>query len=351
MVTVKMKTSGPMNRNSILSVNIPEPQSVKNKNTITSIIKNTQNNAPTAQQTHAQTQPRSVQQTQPRSMQQTQPYTAQQTQPYTAQQTQPRATQQTQSRSMQTQPYTAQQTQPRATQQTQPRSMQQTQPYTAQQTSSRPPARTPQQQNIQPALTAGQQNPNGAPIARPVPTLQNKVQKGQKTLLSTAALTAVDACFGWNVTDARCDVDVSAFLLGADGKVIGDSWFVFYGQPLSPDQSTKFVASGGADRERIEIDFGRLNPQVQKIVFVLTINEALADKLHFGMLKDAYVRIMDPSGRELVSFLMTEYYNNVISMMIGELYQHNGAWKFNAIGNGVARDLAGLCELYGVQVL
>ena len=69
------------------------------------------------------------------------------------------------------------------------------------------------------------------------------------------------------------------------------------------------------------------------------------------MLKDAYVRIMDRSGNELVSFMMTEYYNNVISMMIGELYQHNGTWKFNAIGNGVARDLAGLCELYGVQVI
>lgn len=69
------------------------------------------------------------------------------------------------------------------------------------------------------------------------------------------------------------------------------------------------------------------------------------------MLKDAYIRIMDQSGKELVSFLMTEYYNNVISMMIGELYLHNDAWKFNAIGNGVAKDLAGLCELYGVQVL
>ena len=69
------------------------------------------------------------------------------------------------------------------------------------------------------------------------------------------------------------------------------------------------------------------------------------------MLKDAYIRIMDRSGKELVSFLMTEYYNNIISMMIGELYLHNGAWKFNAVGNGVARDLAGLCALYGVQVV
>jgi len=219
------------------------------------------------------------------------------------------------------------------------------------QTQSRPPR---QPQNIQPALTAGQQNTAstpGMPAARPVPTLVNKVQKGQKTQLSLGALTAVEARFGWNVTDARCDVDVSAFLLGADGKVIGDSWFVFYGQTLSPDGSTRFVEGGSADREMIQVDLARLDPQVKKIVFVLTINDALENRLHFGMLKDAYIRIMDRSGKELVSFLMTEYYNNIISMMIGELYLHNGAWKFNAVGNGVARDLAGLCGLYGVQVV
>lgn len=70
------------------------------------------------------------------------------------------------------------------------------------------------------------------------------------------------------------------------------------------------------------------------------------------MLNDAYIRIMDSSSNtELVSFKMEEYYSNVTSMMIGEIYQHNGTWKFNAIGNGVARDLAGLCEVYGVQVV
>lgn len=170
-------------------------------------------------------------------------------------------------------------------------------------------------------------------------------------MLSSVSLHAVNACFGWNVTDGRCDVDVSAFLLGENGKVIGDTWFVFYGQTNSPDHSTKFIANSSKDREEIQIDFTRLNSSVQKIVFVLTINDALKNRLHFGMLKDAYIRILDPSGKELVSFMMTDYYSNVISMMIGELYQHKGAWKFNAIGNGVAKDLAGLCALYGVQVI
>ena len=140
-------------------------------------------------------------------------------------------------------------------------------------------------------------------------------------------------------------------MLGADGKILGDDWFVFYGQSQSPDNSTLFQSTVSSDREAVCIDFQKLNPRVQKIVFVLTINEAFEKRLHFGMLKDAYIRILTPDGRkELVSYQMTEYYSNVISMMIGELYQYNGAWKFNAVGNGVAKDLAGLCALYGVQV-
>lgn len=296
MITVKTKTSGAMNRNSILSLNVPNPQSVKNKNNIATVMNNKSGGNRIAA---APAYPNAAQQ----------------------------------------------------------RPQNSPAPSISSHGSPIPPGQQPQirqPQNCQPALTAGQQNTQSTVagvIEKPIPALENKVQKGQKVLLSSGVLTAVDACFGWNVTDSRCDVDVSAFLLGADGKVIGDSWFVFYGQVLSPDQSTKFVQGGGADRERIQIDFGKLDPRVKKIVFVLTINDALQNRLHFGMLQDAYVRILDKSGKELVSFLMTEYYSNVISMMIGEVYQHNGTWKFNAVGNGVAKDLAGLCALYGVQVV
>ena len=313
MINTATKSTGAMNRDSILSINKPQPQSIKNQGNIMTLIKNTGGtHAPynQPQQPSGQTQNRPPQQ--PSGQIQSRP-------------SQPSSSGQTHNRPSQLPP--------------------------SGQTQSRPPR---QPQNIHPALTAGQQNTAstpGMPAARPVPTLVNKVQKGQKTQLSLGALTAVEARFGWNVTDARCDVDVSAFLLGADGTVIGDSWFVFYGQTLSPDGSTRFVEGGSADREMIQIDLARLDPQVKKIVFVLTINDALENRLHFGMLKDAYIRIMDQSGKELVSFLMTEYYNNIISMMIGELYLHNGAWKFNAVGNGVARDLAGLCGLYGVQVV
>ncbi len=202
-------------------------------------------------------------------------------------------------------------------------------------------ARTPQ---AAPSQAASQKH-------MPIPKLQKPLQKGQKTTLASGeTLSCLNACFGWNTLNPQCDVDVSAFLLGANDKVPGDSWFVFYGQPTSPDQSVTFYEKTPKDRERIKIDFTKLNNKIQKIVFVLTINEAFEKKLNFGIMKDTYIRILNADNTELASFPMADYYNNVISMVIGEIYLYKGMWKFNAIGNGIAKDLAGLCETYGVQV-
>ncbi|MCI8494107.1 MAG: TerD family protein [Lachnospiraceae bacterium] len=208
-----------------------------------------------------------------------------------------------------------------------------------------PPNRTPIQTPVeQPAVSI--------PVLA-VPPLLKKIQKGQKVPLSSSgSVRHIKVCLGWNVKNPRCDLDVSAFILGANGKVLGDDWFVFYGQESSPDQSVHFSLSTQTDREYISVDFSRLNPTAQKIVFVLTINDAFVHNLNFSMVKDAYIRILNAdTQQELVSFQMTDYYPNVISMMIGEIYLYQGIWKCSAVGNGVAKDLAGLCELYGVQVM
>lgn len=216
-----------------------------------------------------------------------------------------------------------------------------------------------QYNNIQGAYSTPVVNNNSinnqtVPIVRDIqiPSLRNQIQKGQKVMLENSGkLKGIRASIGWNVNNQNCDVDVSAFMLNNTGKVMGDTWFVFYGQEKSPDSSVQFSLSSTGDREEIKVDLTRLNSGVAKIVFVLTINEAIQKKLNFSMIKDAYIRIIDEENNtEIVSFMMDEYYSNVTSMMIGEMYLHNGVWKFNAIGNGVAKDLAGLCEMYGVNV-
>ncbi len=193
---------------------------------------------------------------------------------------------------------------------------------------------------------------HAAASRRKPPALQKLIQKGQKVNIGVAGqLKAVRIAMGWNTTDPRCDIDLSAFLLNASGKVPGDDWFVFYGQTKSPDGSVSLNTNGSAeDREIADIDLVRLNPGIKKIVFVLTINEAFTYRLNFSMAEDAYIRLLDSdTGREICSFLLTDYYANVTSMMLGELYLYNDTWKFNAIGNGVAKDLERLCQLYGVQ--
>lgn len=152
-----------------------------------------------------------------------------------------------------------------------------------------------------------------------------------------------------------CDLDASAFMLGAGGRVVGDDWFVFYGQTSSPDGSVVHsgdsAGEGTGDDEVITLDLAAMNPEVKKIVFVVTINEALERNLNFSMVVNAYVRVTDAvTGNELVRFNLSDYYSNVTSMVVGEIYSHNGTWKFNAVGDGVARDLAGFCVMYGVNV-
>jgi stress response protein SCP2 len=184
------------------------------------------------------------------------------------------------------------------------------------------------------------------------------LKKGQKITLASSnggQLTSVNVCLGWDVLNQACDLDASAFMLGADGRVIGDDWFVFYGQTNSPDGSIHHsgdsTGEGSGDDEIITINLQQVSNSVQKIAFVVTIDEALNKGLNFSMVQNAYVRVVDNStNQELSRFLLTEYYSNVTSMVVGELYRRNGEWKFNAVGDGVSKDLAELCAMYGVNV-
>lgn len=147
-------------------------------------------------------------------------------------------------------------------------------------------------QNTGQAQSTGQ-NANVRRIT--LPALGKRVSKGQKVPL-TFSSNKIKVNFGWNVNNAACDVDVSAFLLAGSGKVVGDDFFVFYGQESSPERSVLFKNVEEANVLQVfDIDTSILNPAVQKIVFVMTINDALENALNFSMLKDAYIQIVDPA--------------------------------------------------------
>ena len=187
------------------------------------------------------------------------------------------------------------------------------------------------------------------------------LSKGQKVSLSknNPNLDLIEVGLGWDVATNSAipyDLDAEAFMLGADGKVLSDDWFIFYNQPMSPDGSCKHCGdnkdgNGVGDDEVIQLQLSRVNPQVAKIAFVISINEALQRGHNFGGVQNAYVRVVDKStGKELIKFNLTDYFADVTSMTVGELYLKGGEWRFNAVGQGLKTDLAGLCGFYGVNL-
>lgn len=203
------------------------------------------------------------------------------------------------------------------------------------------------EETVEPAVRSTQ-----TASVNPMPQLTYCVQRGQKMPLQIEGRECLSFGCGWNVKDTRIDMDISAFLLTANGRVPGDDWFVFYGSDLSPDGSVAFSnASNGYDRETIRVDLSKLRSDIERIVFVLTINEAIENGLNFSGVAEAYVRVMnEQTGRELVSFKADDCSCNVTSMTLCELYRKNGQWRFSAVGNGVKQDLAGQCAIYGVNI-
>lgn len=111
------------------------------------------------------------------------------------------------------------------------------------------------------------------------------LRKGQKMNLSPDnSIHEVDIGLGWDAVQGY-DLDASAFMLGANGKVLGDDWFVFYGQTSSPDGAIHHSGDsngvGDGDDEIIHINLDKVNPQVQKIVFIVTIDSALERGYNF----------------------------------------------------------------------
>ena len=184
---------------------------------------------------------------------------------------------------------------------------------------------------------------------RNIPAGKVFLQKGQKVSVDDSSVMKI--ALGWDILDARCQLDASAFMLGSDGKVLSDDWFIFYGQDVSPDGSVKYSPAQTGDDAVMYVDFRKVNQAVQRIVFSVTIYEAVEKRLNFGMTENVYARIIDSRNNESFRFQLDECYNNVTAMVLGELYRYKEKWKFNAVGSGVARDLAGFCAMYGVNLI
>ena len=198
------------------------------------------------------------------------------------------------------------------------------------------------------------------------------LKKGQKIDLTKAdaGLRSVMVGLGWDEAPQRggffglnkpkpIDCDASVILCGADGKVVDRNDIkkscVYFGNLRHESgaivhQGDNLTGAGEGDDEQIMVDLSRIPANIDRLVFVVNIYDAQAKGQHFGMIRNAFIRLVDRAkGTEICRFNLSEDYNGMTGLVVGEIYRRNGEWKFNAIGQPV-RDASRLMSLVNLYV-
>ncbi|HNC83375.1 MAG TPA: TerD family protein [Nitrospira sp.] len=187
------------------------------------------------------------------------------------------------------------------------------------------------------------------------------LQKGGNVNLSKEApgMKKMTLGLGWDTraTDgAEFDLDASAFMLNAAGKVRSDADFIFYNQPKSVEGAVQHsgdnrTGAGDGDDESIIVDLSLVPADVEKIAVCVTIHAAEERRQNFGMVSSAYIRCIDAgSNAEVAKYDLSEDASVETAMIFGEIYRNNGDWKFKAIGQGFQGGLGPLAKNFGVSV-
>lgn len=178
-----------------------------------------------------------------------------------------------------------------------------------------------------------------------------KLQKGQKVNLSKdhAGLSRIVVGLGWDEVEQprgffapkpqAIDCDAFALML-QNGKLVAKEDIVYFGNLTHFTRSVQHMGDnltgeGEGDDEQIVIDLNNVPQKYDKIVLAVNIYQAYARKQHFGMIKNAFIRLVDArNNSEMCIYNLTENYSGKTAMLFGEVYRYNGEWKFNAIGQG-----------------
>jgi stress response protein SCP2 len=169
------------------------------------------------------------------------------------------------------------------------------------------------------------------------------LQKGQRVNLSKeggGSLNKVIVGLGWDQASGgtNIDCDASALLCNEAGKVSGTGDVVYFGNLTHSSRSVQhtgdnLTGEGEGDDEQIIVTLTSVPAQFDKIVFVVNIYKANERRQHFGMVRNAFIRIVDSdTGKELMRYNLSENYDKMTAMVFGEIYRKDGAWKFSAIG-------------------
>ena len=181
------------------------------------------------------------------------------------------------------------------------------------------------------------------------------LQKGQKVNLRKedgGALRRVMVGLGWDEVKQKrgffapkpqdIDCDASVFFC-VNGHLMGTDDIVYFGNLTHKSSCIRHMGdnltgAGEGDDEQIMVDLASMPSQYDKLVVVVNIYQAAQRKQHFGMIENAFIRIVDAdNNQEMCKYNLSENYDGMTAMIFGELYRYNNEWKFNAIGQRPAR--------------
>lgn len=186
------------------------------------------------------------------------------------------------------------------------------------------------------------------------------LSKGGNVSLTKEApgLEVIMIGLGWDVraTDGKdFDLDASAFLLKADGKVRNDADFCFYNNMdvggAVIHQGDNRTGEGEGDDEQVKIVLSKVPAEIEKIAIAVTIHDGEANGQSFGQVSNAFIRaVNDSNNNEIVRYDLSEDASVETAMILGEVYRNAGEWKFRAVGQGFKGGLGPLARNYGVSV-
>lgn len=177
------------------------------------------------------------------------------------------------------------------------------------------------------------------------------LQKGQRIdLTKGTSISRVLVGLGWDpvkpgllrglFNNVNIDCDASVLMLDANGKITRKEHIVYFGNLKSPCNSVvhsgdNLTGQGEGDDEQINVDLSRVPADVQKLVFVVNIYDCAARKQDFGMIQNAFIRVVNPqNNEEILKYSLTDNYAGKTALTVGEMYRYQTDWKFAAIGEG-----------------
>lgn len=178
------------------------------------------------------------------------------------------------------------------------------------------------------------------------------LEKGQRQNIAAPKFTVG---LGWDSNSSNTgeafDVDASIFVLGANGKLISDSHFVFYNNLSTPDGAVvhtgdNLTGDGDGDDEKVTVDLSKISSDVAEITFVVTIHKAAERRQNFGQIRNSFIRIVDTNNTELVKYELDEDFSIETAVEFGRIYKRNDEWKFEAVGNGMKGGLQDFLTKY-----